>query len=196
MPPARTAAACGPPDHRDRSAYDEEHLRRLRLVRALIQVGRMPVSTAREVLAAVEGDSLDQLSRLGVAVEALPHSPEPDESPPRRPSPAHRHRAAPAVRPALQLGARGQLPGLRHARRGHRRTAQPRLRLRHGPSAAYAQQAAQLAVVDLDPVEEFATPAEQVAAAVALTVLHEPVLLSLRRPAEAEESNKRYGSGS
>ncbi|WP_006602886.1 hypothetical protein [Streptomyces auratus] len=56
--------------------------------------------------------------------------------------------------------------------------------------------AAQLAVVDLDLVEECATPAEQVAAAVALTVLYEPVLLSLRRLAAAEESNKRYGSGS
>ena len=32
--------------------YDEEHLRRLRLVRALIQVGRVPVATAREVLGA------------------------------------------------------------------------------------------------------------------------------------------------
>ncbi|PJJ04701.1 hypothetical protein BX264_5116 [Streptomyces sp. 2333.5] len=30
----------------------------------------------------------------------------------------------------------------------------------------------------------------------ALTVPYEPVLLSLRRPAEAEKSNKRYGSGS
>lgn len=33
-------------------------------------------------------------------------------------------------------------------------------------------------------------------AAVALTVLYEPVLLSLRRPAESEESNRRFGNGS
>lgn len=64
------------------------------------------------------------------------------------------------------------------------------------PLLPCAQQAAQLAVADLVLVEECPTPAEQVAAAVALTVLYEPALLSLRRPAAAEESNKRHGSGS
>ena len=38
--------------------YDEEHLRRLRLVRALIQVGRLPVATVREVLGHVDDDAL------------------------------------------------------------------------------------------------------------------------------------------
>ena len=79
LPPGRRITAT-------QAEYDEEHLRRLRLVRALIQVGRIPVATAREVLAAVEDDSRDQLSRLGAAVEALPHGPEPDESDPPRPS--------------------------------------------------------------------------------------------------------------
>ncbi|MGO4749491.1 MerR family transcriptional regulator, partial [Streptomyces sp. 2MCAF27] len=40
--------------------YGEEHLRRLRLVRALIQVGRVPVATAREVLETAEDESLSQ----------------------------------------------------------------------------------------------------------------------------------------
>ncbi len=60
----------------------------------------------------------------------------------------------------------------------------------------YARQAEQLAVADLDLLEEFETPEEQVEAAMALTVLYEPVLLSLRRPAESEESNRRSGGGS
>lgn len=53
--------------------YDEGHLRRLRLVRALIQVGKIPVASAREVLAALQDGDLDRNERLGSAVWALPH---------------------------------------------------------------------------------------------------------------------------
>ena len=179
------------------SEYDEGHLRRLRLIRALIQVGRMPVSTAREVLAAVEDGSLDQLSRLGVAVEALPHGPEPDESSPS--TAVARRTAAELLR---QCGWRFNLEIAESSRAFGMLVAAIAALHRLGYACdtphllPYAQQAAQLAVADLDLVEEFATPAEQVEAAVALTVLYEPVLLSLRRLAEAEESNKRYGSGS
>ena len=59
--------------------YDEEHLRRLRLVRALIQVGRLPVATVREVLGHVDDDALPRTIRMGAALWALPQVPEPDE---------------------------------------------------------------------------------------------------------------------
>ncbi|MDQ0932950.1 hypothetical protein QFZ49_002880 [Streptomyces turgidiscabies] len=62
--------------------YDEGHLRRLRLVRALIQVGRIPVATAREVLGHVDDDSLGRTIRLGAALWALPQGAEPDEADP------------------------------------------------------------------------------------------------------------------
>lgn len=62
--------------------YDEEHLRRLRLVRALIQVGGIPVARAREVLSHVDDDSLGRTIRLGAALWALPQDPEPDEEDP------------------------------------------------------------------------------------------------------------------
>ncbi len=41
-------------------------------------------------------------------------------------------------------------------------------------------------------VEEQPTPSGQIEAAVALTVLYEPVLLSLRPMAHAEESARRF----
>src|SRR5689334_18669235 len=59
--------------------YDDEHLRRLRLVRAMIQVGRVPVAKVREVLGHVDDDSLGRTIRLGAALWALPQVPEPDE---------------------------------------------------------------------------------------------------------------------
>ena len=59
--------------------YDGEHLRRLRLVRAMIQVGGVPVAKVREVLGHVDDDSLGRAIRLGAALWALPQVPEPDE---------------------------------------------------------------------------------------------------------------------
>ncbi|MGW6856058.1 MerR family transcriptional regulator [Streptomyces xanthophaeus] len=58
--------------------YDESHLRRLRLVRAMIQVGGLPVATAREVLRHVDDDSLGRTIRLGAALWALPQGRELD----------------------------------------------------------------------------------------------------------------------
>ncbi|MGG7571275.1 MerR family transcriptional regulator [Streptomyces sp. BP-8] len=188
LPPGRRITAT-------QSEYDEEHLRRLRLVRALIQIGRVPVSTARDVVAAVEDDSRDQLSRLATAVEALPHIPGTERD------------------PATDLARRTATELLEHvgwrfglAIAGHARAFETLVaaiaalhRLGYPCDLAdllpYAHAAAELAVSELDLVEEHGTPAERVEAAVALTVLYEPVLLSLRRLAEAEESNKRFGDG-
>ncbi|WP_199566126.1 MerR family transcriptional regulator [Streptomyces corynorhini] len=181
--------------------YDEDHLRRLRLVRALIQVGRMPVATAREVLVAVEDESLDRHKRIGAAVWALPHgSPGPagdGEGPDEV-----REEATRAVDEALErIGwtfsrAEGDSsPAYRmlvDAVAGLSRTGYP---CAPADLLAYARSAADLGAVDLDMVERYEPGAGQVEAAVALTVLYEPVLLGLRRLAEAEESNRRFGGG-
>ncbi len=49
------------------------------------------------------------------------------------------------------------------------------------------------AVHDLDEMEAYHSEAEQVETAVASAVLYEPLLMSLRRPAQSEESARRYG---
>ncbi|WP_310724008.1 MerR family transcriptional regulator [Streptomyces sp. N2A] len=189
LPPGRPVTAT-------QSEYDEDHLRRLRLIRALIQVGRVPVSTARDVLAAVDDDSRDQHSRLGAAVEALPHGPRPDEADPA--TTAARHTATDLLR---LVGWHFNLGVAEHSGAFRMLVAAVAALHRLGYPCdtahllPYARQAAELAVVDLDVVEEYETPAEQMEAAVALTVLYEPVLLGLRRLAEAEESNRRFRTG-
>ncbi|WP_371526965.1 MerR family transcriptional regulator [Streptomyces sp. NBC_01283] len=174
--------------------YDEKHLQRLRLVRALIQVGRVPIASAREVLTALEDDSLDHNSRLGTAVYALPHGPDPVEGDPATET-AGRTVDALLERIGWQ---HGQSSGPRSPAYGMLVTAVATLARLGYPCtvddlAPYAHSAGQLAVADLDLVERFESPDEQLEAAVALTVLYEPVLLSLRRLAQAEESNRRYG---
>lgn len=94
--------------------YDEKHLQRLRLVRALIQVGRVPIASAREVLTALEDDSLDHNSRLGTAVYALPTAPTPSRAIPRRRR--RDGRSTPCWNGSA--GSTARVPAL-----GHRRTA-------------------------------------------------------------------------
>ncbi|MEU4153706.1 MerR family transcriptional regulator [Streptomyces sp. NPDC026659] len=173
--------------------YDEEHLRRLRLVRALIQVGGITVSSAREVLAALQDEGLDHNERLGTAVWALPHGPAPAADDPV---------AAEAARRAGELVRRlgwGHGEGLAEAPAYGMLVGAIAALTRLGYPCAvedlepYGRAMGEIAGSDLDLVERYGGSAdEQVEAAVALTVLYEPVLLSLRRLAEAEESRRRF----
>ncbi|GAA2099262.1 MerR family transcriptional regulator [Streptomyces albiaxialis] len=180
------------------AAYGQEHLRRLRLVRALIQVGRMPVATAREVLAAVDDEGMDQHTRLGVATWALP-GPAPLRGGERD---EESHEAARRDVAALldRLGWHECEPGTTPAYDTLVEAVAALVRLGYPCDiphlARYAHAAAEAAETDLDLLESQENATEQVEAGVALTVLYEPVLLSLRRLAQAEESARRFGSGS
>ncbi|MFD4901184.1 MerR family transcriptional regulator [Streptomyces sp. ADI93-02] len=174
--------------------YDEDHLRRLRLVRALLQVGRLPVATAREVLAHIDDESLGRTIRLGAALWALPHGPEPDEDAPETAT-----ARAEVARLLSELGwtTALELGELSPVHRSLVASLATLIRLGHPCDVTYLAQQARLmrevAVQDLDALERFPTEAERVEAAVASAVLYEPLLASLRRLAQAEESAQRYG---
>ncbi|WP_406145716.1 MerR family transcriptional regulator [Streptomyces sp. NBC_01012] len=174
--------------------YDEGHLRRLRLVRALLQVGRLPVATAREVLTHVDDASLGRTIRLGASLWALPHGPEPDEDAPETAT-----ARAEVARLFTELGwtTALELGELSPAHRSLVASLATLVRLGYPCDTRYLAQQARLmrkvAVQDLDALEEFPTEDEQVEAAVASAVLYEPLLASLRRLAQAEESVQRYG---
>jgi hypothetical protein len=148
------------------------------------------VTTARQVLAAVDDESMDHLSRMGTAVAALPHTPAPDtadeaawtasrtaEEIQRRLGwqvhpdyPAHQTLVS-ALTTLFRLGYPCDVAGL----------------------LPYGRLAAELAEHELALIERFEAPTTQLEAAVALTVLYEPVLLSLRRLAQAQEATRRFG---
>ncbi len=183
------------PGHRvtaTRAAYGEEHLRRLRLVRALIQIGKMPVAVAREVIAAAEDTSLDHHLRLGAATQALPHDPGPAED---DEATGIARRSVDAL--LEHLGWPGIHDETSPALGTLVASVAALVRLGYPCDTAqllpYGRLAAELAVADLDTVEEQPTTAGQIEAAVALTVLYEPVLLSLRRLAHIQESARRFG---
>ena len=174
--------------------YDEGHLRRLRLVRALIQVGRIPVATAREVLGHVDDDSLGRTVRLGAALWALPQGTEPDEA---DPAVIAARREVDRLLAGLGWETARELSPLSPVHRSLVVGVAALIRLGYPWDAElmapYAELMHQVANRDLDYLETHASEAERVETAVAATVLFEPVLTALHRLAQEEESARRYG---
>ncbi|MFJ9734548.1 MerR family transcriptional regulator [Streptomyces sp. NPDC101171] len=174
--------------------YDEEHLRRLRLVRAMIQVGRIPVATVREVLGHVDDDSLGRTIRLGAALWALPQVPDPDEE-----DEAVRaaHEEVGALLDRLGWGNARRLTSISPAYRSLVVAVAAFRRLGYDwgaeQLAPYAELMHRTAVLDLDNMEAHPSEAERVEFAVLGAILNEPVLRALHRLAQEEESARRYG---
>ncbi|WP_030387904.1 MerR family transcriptional regulator [Streptomyces sp. NRRL S-241] len=201
LPPGRRVSATT-------ADYDEGHLRRLRLVRAMIQVGRVPVADVRKVLAHVDDESLGRTIRLGAALWALPREAEPadgrggegggegegeDED---EVMAAARTEVDRLLRDLGWSTAR-EVGELSPVHRSLVAAVATLMRLGYPWDAAlmapYAQLMHQVAVRDLDFVETHPSEAEQVETAVAATILFRPVLNALHRLAQEEESARRYG---
>ncbi|MET7569836.1 MerR family transcriptional regulator [Streptomyces sp. NPDC005492] len=174
--------------------YDEEHLRRLRLVRAMIQVGRVPVATVREVLGHVDDDSLGRTIRLGASLWALPQVPEPDEEDEHVQA---AHQTVAALLDRLGWENAKQLTTVSPAYRSLVVAVAAFRRIGYGFGAEllapYAELMHRTAVLDLDNMEMYPSDAERVEFAILGAILNEPVLQALHRLAQEEESARRYG---
>lgn len=174
--------------------YDEGHVRRLRLVRALVEVGRLPVATAKEVLGHIDDDSLGRTIRLGAALWALPHGPDPDES---DESVVAAREVVDRLLEKVGWTTARELGGLSPDHRELVVAVATLRRLGYPWDAElmepYAELMHQVAVRDLDFVEAQPSDAERAETAVAATILFAPVLRALQRLAQAEESSRRYG---
>ncbi|MGW1029580.1 MerR family transcriptional regulator [Streptomyces sp. NPDC002577] len=174
--------------------YDEGHLRRLRLVRAMIQVGRVPVATAREVLGHIDDDSLGRTIRLGAALWALPQVPEPDEE---DEAVRDAHREVDRLLETLGWSNAQALVTISPAYRSLVVAVATFRRLGYDWGAElmipYAQLMHRAATLDLDFVETHPSEAEKVETAVLGAILVEPMLQALHRLAQEEESARRYG---
>ncbi|MFB7176973.1 MerR family transcriptional regulator [Streptomyces sp. NPDC056257] len=192
LPPGRRVSATT-------ADYDEDHLRRLRLVRAMIQVGKVPVATVREVLRHVDDDSLGRTIRLGAALWALPQEDGPDEG-----AEGDADQAVVAARAEVDLlldmlgwTTARELGELSPVHRSLVVAVATLNRLGYPWDAElmapYGRLMHQAAVRDLDFVETHPSETEKVETAVAATILFQPVLRALHRLAQEEESARRYG---
>lgn len=210
LPPGTHTAAT-------RASYDEGHLRRLRLIRALVEVGEVPVAAIRRILAAVDDRSVGVHDMLGAVQYALgPHLTPPAGDDPYWQA-ARREVDDLIADMGWQVGpeapARELLAGTLAAL--HRTGSAP-------PGAglyAYAEALSRLAATEVAGLEAAAQPQlaeteaqpaqvprpartydQSPAARTALTesavvgmVLHERVIIALRRLAQEDASARYFG---
>ena len=180
LPPGRQTAAT-------QAEYDDQHLRRLRLIRALTGVRGLSVSTTREVLDALAEHTGDAHRLLGLALGSLRVGGEPVEDAPEAAEVGalvdelgwHVHEAAPARAVIAETLASLRALGVPL----DRQTLLP-----------YARLAERTAELDLDQLNGITDPLEAAERALLLTVLLEPALMALRRLAQENESARRYAS--
>ena len=165
----------------NQARYTDEHARRLRLVRALVDVAGLPIATARTVLEAVAEPGTDLFEALGevhYAVTAVPSAIEPSD--------------AVVAELVDRLGwtvdesnpSRRALANLLEVLRSLGQTAML------DRVDDYAAAAAQLAAVDISILDSQGSQDEMLETAVIATLLGDVLVSLLRRMAQESNSTK------
>jgi DNA-binding transcriptional MerR regulator len=170
-----------------RSVYDDQHVRRLRLIRALVGSGGLSLAAVRAVLGTLDEEGHGMHNLLGSAHHALtPSAPEPTR--------ASRRRVA-ALLDRLGWQVYSDAPT-----RDVLASALDALdavgnELPDDLLESYAAAAEQIGAAEVASLPEGGDPSDVLERAVVVTVLGEPVLLALRRLAQEHASAQRYGRG-
>lgn len=177
---------------RNQAQYDDDHLRRLRLIRALIEVGGLSVATAREVMAALNESGRpvnDMLAAVSKGLSTRIERPDPQEhAESRRQVEAlierHGWRVAPGTAEIDALAAVGnRLAGL-----GHPEFVEV--------LDVYFEACQRIAEADVDYVARLGKLEDVLEGVVVGTVLGETALAAIRRMAHQSVSAQRFGSAS
>lgn len=181
----------GTPSGATRAEYDQGHLERLRLIRALREVGDLPVAVIRRILTAVEDDDIGIHDLFGTTQHALgPHVTPPDDP---------HWRAARQDVDALI----GEL-GWRVSDRAPARDllAQTFVALRRlgfpvtlADLRPYVRAAAEVAEHEISRVTDAAPRTRTVHSMLVSTVLYEQILTALHRLAQEDASARRFTVG-
>jgi DNA-binding transcriptional MerR regulator len=186
LPPGRPTSAT-------QAEYGEPHVRRLRLIRALIGVRGLSIGETREVLKAVSENEADPHQVLGLVLGARPPAlaGEPTGEGSRERPPGTADADALLAEMGWEVSAHAPAKSV---------VAETLATLRSlgmdydwRSLVPYAALAERTATLDLDQLADTTDPLEQAERALLLTVLLEPALLALRRLAQEAESARRYG---
>ncbi|MGA5600575.1 MerR family transcriptional regulator [Streptomyces sp. EMB24] len=186
LPPGRATAAT-------QAEYDESHLRRLRLIRALTGVRGLSVASAKQVLDASSAHQTDTHRLLGIVFGIWPSEagrPETQADGPPEPSPE-----AAALVEAMGWSVSEHNPARQVIDQTLRTLRSLGIDYDWQTLLPYAELAARTARHDLDRLDTVTDPLEKAEQAVLLTFLLEPALMALRRLAQEDESIVRYGDG-
>ncbi|THG31152.1 MerR family transcriptional regulator [Glaciibacter flavus] len=166
------------------ASYTEEHLRRLRVIRALTGSAGLSVHRTREILAIIDSPQPDLYDTLGRAVAALPPYPDPEL-----------HTDHPRARAVLERLGQLYDPG-------YAAVAQLEDALRAAEEAGVAIDDERIDVygTHLRAIAEFdvarmpqGAPSSSIEYAVLGTALYEPIILALRRLAHQDVAARTLG---
>ncbi|MFE9629929.1 MerR family transcriptional regulator [Streptomyces sp. NPDC006463] len=169
--------------------YGDEHVRRLHLIRALTDVGGLPLASVGKVVEAVEDRGRPVHDLLGAAASTV----DPDVAPDTDPVNGERARAL-----VEELIARRgwQVPASHPAARALAATAASLLAVGHGDYLddldEFAAAAERIAGADLSFVARGRSTEDMVERVVVGTVLGDAMLAALRRLAQSDSSARRY----
>lgn len=189
----------------NQAQYDRTHVDRVRLVRALIEVGGLPIARAADVVAAMQRDGLGLSSIFGIAQRAVSERVLPDEVrdgdpiDPFGPLPTRTEgeRLVAELCAARGWNVHATNPGLAMAARvldTYAKLGQQRL---HGVLADYADAADRIAAADLASVaragvETHGDTTTMTDVVIVGTVLGDALIAGLRRIAQEAESFRRF----
>jgi DNA-binding transcriptional MerR regulator len=169
----------------NQARYDERHVHRLRLVRALVDVGRVPIATIRGLFAEIDQPGRDPHHRLGKTLRAVSGAHEPDEE--RRPTGADEETNELITRRGWQVSPSS--PARRSVAEVIVTMRQLGLEDFIGVIDEYAEAAERVAATDLELVRaRSGQPDAMVYAAVVGTILGDRLLTGLRHLAQEDAS--------
>ncbi|CAD6009371.1 MerR family transcriptional regulator [Agreia sp. COWG] len=171
----------------NRTSYDESHAHRLRLIRAMLEVGKLSVSSVAQVLAALDDSSKPLAETFEVAQNALSRDAVSEVSPPSAES-VERVDAVVDRAGWLNCGDNVGRGIVAQAIDGFARSGHP---VPDHYLDQYAAAAALVAEADLDAVGAIADAARRTELMVVGTVLGDSLSLGLRRIAQAHRTNQR-----
>jgi DNA-binding transcriptional MerR regulator len=167
----------------NQATYSDAHVQRLRLIRALLDVGGISVAAARDVLAAIDSDvPVEQI--FGVAQQSVSEHVDPDDLPQEALDAVDAVTDGWRVHPHNpgRLTAARALMAFRHA--GQRNLA--------GWTERYAAAALDVAEADLDEVDARDSREAKAELIVVGTALGDALFSGLRRAAQEHISATRY----
>jgi len=168
----------------NQARYGEEHLRRLQLVRTLLEIGRLPIAGIKEVLNEIDRPDPNVHAAMGRALNAIGPKEtdsgvdgEVDELISRHgwrvsPTAPARQAVAEVIAALRRLGAISLLDRLDDL----------------------AELAGRIGEIDLETVADQQTPEDMVYTAVIGTIMGDRLLAGLRRLAQESASAERYGN--
>ncbi|WP_432829528.1 MerR family transcriptional regulator [Dactylosporangium sp. CA-092794] len=168
--------------------YDDRHVQRLRLVRVLLDIGRLPIATIRQLLAALDEPDPDVHTVLGRALPSAAGGK--DSIDPERVSAAR-------VRIDKLAAERGWLVGRNAPARQAAAEVLAAFELVGADASAllvrYADVAEDIARFDLSFVGQASDAEGMLYSAVVGSILGDSLLAALRRMTQEHESAKKFG---